>query len=88
LQWVKSSYNSVRGRIVINWSRERGRLVFEIIVPANTRAEVYIPTQVGGAVTEGGKPVVSRLGIKLLRNEQGIAVFEVASGRYHFEVSE
>ena len=88
LQWVKCSYNSVRGRIVSNWSRERGRLYFEIIVPANTTAEVYVPAETADAITEGGKPVASRLGTKFLRSERGAAVFEVGSGRYRFEVPE
>lgn len=88
LQWVKCSYNSVRGRIVSNWSRERGRLIFEIIVPATTTAEVYVPTARADAITEGGKPAASRSGIKFLRSERGAAVFEVGSGHYRFEVPE
>jgi len=88
LHWVKSSYNSVRGQIVSNWSRERGRLVFEIIVPANTRAEVYIPGPKTGVITESGKPTTTSSGIKLIRSERDAMVLEVTSGRYHFEVRE
>lgn len=88
LQWVKSSYNSARGRIVSNWSRARRRLHFEIEVPANTTAEVYLPAPTAKAITEGGKPAASQPGIKFLRNEGSAAVFEVSSGRYRFAVSE
>ncbi len=87
LQWVKSSYNSARGRIISNWSRERGRLRFEIEVPANATAEVYLPAPKADAITESGKPAASQPGIKFLRNEGSAAVFEVGSGRYRFEVS-
>jgi alpha-L-rhamnosidase len=89
LQWVKSSYNSVRGRIVSNWSRDReGRLVFEIVVPANTTAQVHLPTSNAAAITEGGRAAGTSPGIKLVRNEPGAAVFEVGSGRYRFQVAE
>ncbi len=88
LQWVKSSYHSVRGQIVSNWARERGRLRFEITMPANASAEFYVPNRKGDVVTESGKPAASRPGIKFLRSERDAVVFEVASGRYHFEVAE
>jgi len=88
LQWVKSSYNSVRGRIVSNWSRENGRLTFDIEIPANTTAEIYLPTRAAGVVTEGGKSVAHRMGIKSFRLEPGMAVLAVDSGCYHFGVAD
>ena len=84
----KSSYSSVRGRIVSNWSREHGQLVFEIEIPANTTAEIYLPARAVDVVTEGGKPVAKVGGIKLLRREQDTAVFRIGSGHYRFEVGE
>ena len=78
----------MRGRIVSNWSREHGQLVFEIEIPANTTAEIYLPARAVDAVTEGGKPVAKVGGIKLLRREQDTAVFRIGSGHYRFEVGE
>ena len=88
LQWVKSSYDSVRGRIVSNWSRERGRLQFEIEIPANTTAEIYLPARSSGTVTEGGKSIAKAKGITLLREEPGTTVLAVCSGCYRFTVQE
>lgn len=88
LKWVKSSYNSARGRIVSNWSRESGRLRFEIEIPANTTAEIFLPTRKVDAITEGGKPAASQPGIKFFRKEGRAVVFEVGSGRYLFDISE
>jgi alpha-L-rhamnosidase len=86
LQWVKSSYNSARGRIVSNWSRQRGELCFEIEIPANTTAEVYLPARAAVDVTESGKPIAKEIGIKVVRMEQGTAVFAVGAGRYRFAI--
>ena len=85
LQWVKSSYNSVRGRIVSNWSRENGRLTFDVEIPANTMAEIYLPAR-AAAVIEGGRTVAKSAGIKLLRPEPETTVFKVGSGHYRFAV--
>ncbi len=45
VDWVKSSYRSVRGKIVSNWSRAHGKLIFEIEIPVNTRAVVHLPSR-------------------------------------------
>jgi alpha-L-rhamnosidase len=88
LNWVKSSYDSARGPITSNWSRDRGRVRFEILVPANTVAEIYLPVSKTEGVKEGGKPVSSRPGITFTRLEQGAAVFTVGSGRFVFDIPE
>jgi alpha-L-rhamnosidase len=88
LQWVKSSYQSVRGRIGSNWAREKGRLTFEIEIPANTTAEIYLPTRAAELVTEGAKPVANRMGVMSVRWAQGVAIIAVGSGCYWFVVAD
>jgi alpha-L-rhamnosidase len=44
LDWVKSSYQSVRGKIVSNWIRSGSQLTFEVEVPANMQVEFVIPS--------------------------------------------
>ncbi|MEQ1935439.1 MAG: family 78 glycoside hydrolase catalytic domain, partial [Fimbriimonadaceae bacterium] len=38
LDWVRSSYKSVRGKIVSNWKRDGSNVIYEIDVPANATA--------------------------------------------------
>ncbi|MGN6641449.1 MAG: alpha-L-rhamnosidase-related protein, partial [Verrucomicrobiota bacterium] len=85
LSWVKSSYNSVRGPIVSNWRRKNGKVHFEIVVPANTTAQIYIPAAAANQVFESGKPIGNSPSIALVRSEQCAAVFAVGSGHYQFE---
>lgn len=47
LDFVNCSYNSVSGRIESNWKRHGNRLEWNITIPANTEAEVWIPTKKG-----------------------------------------
>ena len=47
LDFVNCSYNSVSGLIESNWKRDGNRFEWHITIPANTEAEVWIPTKKG-----------------------------------------
>ena len=88
LQWVDCSYRSVRGRIVCNWSRKDGPLRVEVVLPANTTAELHLPAASAGHVTEGGQPATASRGVRLLSEETGALVLGLGSGRYHFDLTQ
>ena len=54
LDFVNCSYNSVSGRIESNWKREGNRFEWDIVIPANTTAEVCLPTANGYEVKTYG----------------------------------
>ena len=47
LDYVNCSYNSVSGRIESNWKRKGDRFEWDILIPANRTAEVWLPTRDG-----------------------------------------
>ena len=47
LDFVNCSYNSVSGHIESSWKREGNRFEWDIVIPANTTAEVCLPTANG-----------------------------------------
>ena len=47
LDYVTCSYNSVSGRIQSNWRRKGERFEWNILIPANRTAEVWLPTKEG-----------------------------------------
>ena len=47
LDYVNCSYNSVSGLIKSNWNHKGDKFEWEIEIPANTTAEVYLPTSKG-----------------------------------------
>jgi alpha-L-rhamnosidase len=51
LKWLKSSYNSVRGPIVSNWSVKDQVVTMNVTIPPNVSAEVHVPG--GKTVTVG-----------------------------------
>ena len=47
LDFVNCSYNSVSGRIESSWKRKGNHFEWDIVIPANTTAEVCLPTANG-----------------------------------------
>jgi alpha-L-rhamnosidase len=85
LDYVKASYHSVHGEIKSHWQKSSdGAFQWEITVPANTIATVYIPAKNEKQITESGQKASSAKGVKLLKMEGEYAVYEVGSGSYSF----
>ncbi len=84
LDYVNASYHSVHGIIKSNWHKNGNAFLWEITVPANTIATVYIPATDKAQVTEGGNKASSAKGIKFMKMEGEYAVYQVGSGNYSF----
>ena len=54
LDFVNCSYNSVSGRIESHWKREGNHFEWDIVIPANTTADVCLPTANGYEVKTYG----------------------------------
>jgi len=86
LDWVKSHYDSIRGRIVSNWRRGEDSVQFEIEIPVNSHARVVLPVDGDSVVTESGVPVASTLGVTRAERRGNTMELSVGSGRYLFTV--
>ena len=84
LTYVNCSYKSMYGRIVSNWKRDKDIFKWDVTIPANPTATVYVPAKDVTSVTESGQPIDIAQGVKFLRMEEGRAVFEAGSGNYEF----
>ena len=86
LSYVKSSYQSPYGEMVSDWSMKDNELVWNINIPANASAVVYIPAKNIDDITEAGKKITTTSGIKFLKYENNNVVVELGSGKYMFGV--
>lgn len=84
LDWVKDSYDSIRGRISSEWHQSARKFDLHVTIPANTTATVYLPANDINSITEGGKRLADDAGVKSAKMETGRAVLEIGSGSYHF----
>jgi len=81
LDWVNSSYRSIRGNIVSNWTRVGETIRFEITIPANTQAQVYLPAKSAKEITENRGPLTWSS-----RQEGNSVIVPIGSGRYSFKI--
>lgn len=81
VDWVECSYRSPYGTIVSNWKKEGERFEWEISVPANSTATLYMP---GSDIKEGGNKNFQSGHITFLRQQDNYRVFKLESGDYFF----
>ena len=72
------------GPIESDWKIEGGAFLWNVAVPPNTTATVYVPAKDAKTVTEGNRPAGEASGVRFLQMEGGAAVFSVGSGSYLF----
>jgi len=87
LNWARTSYDSMHGRISTSWKHEDKGLTLEVVIPANTTAIMRLPAGSAADVTESGVPVTGARGVTLLKQEAGVLEAALASGSYRFAVS-
>ncbi len=80
-------YDSIRGLIKSGWEASDGRITkYKCTIPGNVTATLYLHADSSDDITEGGKPLSAAEGITLASFENGIAVIELTSGVYEFEI--
>ncbi|PUZ30178.1 alpha-L-rhamnosidase [Chitinophaga costaii] len=85
LTHVTARYHSSYGWVKSAWEIKDQHLHWNITVPANTTATVYVPTTYGTQVTENNKAIATgNANVQFLRQENGFAVYAVNSGDYSF----
>ena len=81
---VDASFNSIYGKIKSEWKLENNKFKWEVTIPANTTATVYIPTLNKKEVMEGNQLASKGDCIKFIKWEDNLEVFEIKSGKYSF----
>ncbi|MGF7231078.1 family 78 glycoside hydrolase catalytic domain [Arachidicoccus sp.] len=86
MQFVNASYHSPYGEIRSDWRKEGHLFIWNISIPTNTSAEVYIPYANNGTIIEEGNEDLAHLKDgHFLRKEKGYMVYNLGSGTYHFK---
>ena len=84
LKFARTSYNSVRGKIMTSWKVDGRNLSLDVTIPANTTAILILPAAEKTKVTESGIQTEKAPGIKFVRMVSDNAEYTLVSGIYHF----
>ncbi|WP_146403779.1 glycoside hydrolase family 78 protein [Planctomycetes bacterium CA13] len=85
IDWVKASYDSIRGEICSEWKLKDGHFQLNVTIPTNTTATVVLPTtKADSTTTKSGNDGDVSAHVKFVRAFGDRAVFQVDSGEYQF----
>ena len=74
------------GTVSSSWKKEAGKFIFDVEIPSNTTATVYIPANNAASITESGKALNEIKEIQAGGAEGDYIIIRIGSGKYHFEV--
>ena len=84
---VDADFRSIYGPVKAAWQCEGGAdMTYDVTIPANTTATLYMPIADGYELKESGQPVSECSDIEYLGIEDGKAVCRLGSGSYRFTV--
>lgn len=84
LKYVTASYQTPYGLVKSAW-KEGSNFTWDISIPANSTGLLSVPAKSADDVTESGKKATTAEGLKFVKMDGGMAVFEAGSGNYSFK---
>lgn len=84
LKFVNASYNSIHGIIKSNWKTVDDKFYWDVSIPANTTAMLYIPSLNAEGIKENNQLVCESTGVKFIEWKDNCAIYLVESGSYSF----
>jgi alpha-L-rhamnosidase len=86
IHWVQAHYDSIHGRVGVAWARKDELFRLDVEVPANTSADVILPSARDAVVQESGQAISMVKGVKLVRQDDQQVELSIGSGSYRFVV--
>lgn len=82
---VQASYNSVYGTIKSSWKLNKNKFNWDLTIPANTTATIYVPVlKDENEVIESGVKASKSNDINFIGMDGDRAIFKIVSGNYSF----
>ena len=81
---VSASHESMYGMIRSSWKRRKYKFEWQITIPVNSHATVYVPASSNAIVQEGNGSVFFAKGVKFIGYKDHTAIYSISSGIYTF----
>lgn len=94
LPYASASVETIRGKVVSSWERTGERLRYEVEIPGNTTAQLFLPKngwkkvqiREGGNLCWNGDASVELEGMRYSHEEEKYVVYQIVSGSYQLEI--
>jgi alpha-L-rhamnosidase len=84
---ASASLQTYYGTVSSAWAIADGQLNFDVEIPVNTTASVYIPAKDAANVMDSGKPLKNGKPYQPANSKENYIMVELGSGTYHFTVT-
>ncbi|NOY57354.1 MAG: alpha-L-rhamnosidase [Calditrichaeota bacterium] len=84
LQYARLKMPTIRGAVKTLWKTERDRVTFDITIPANSTAQVWLPVNSMDGLQESGVNINKVKEIKIVGQKGNYVICEIPSGSYRF----
>jgi alpha-L-rhamnosidase len=81
---ASAEYETKYGIVKSSWKIANGKINFDVEIPANTKAVVYIPSPKDKSITESQKSLATSKDLNVKGVEGNYTVVELGSGKYQF----
>jgi len=82
LTWAEGSYHSISGKIETKWKKQNGKFEYEITIPANTTATVYMPAKSAESILINKEKLTELYKSTEIDYQNAYSIFEAPSGTY------
>jgi len=87
LTQASASLQTYYGMAGSGWKTEGNKIIMDVVIPANTKATIYIPAASADMIKENGVAVSASKDIQVTGSESGYVILNLGSGKYQFEVA-
>lgn len=85
LTYARGEFESMHGKIVSDWKVEDNNFIYTVTIPANTSADVILPTDNENDITVNNKKIIQIKNIKYYKENNNIKLY-LMSGNYIFKI--
>ena len=85
LNFVDASFQTPYGEVKSHWTKSKSAFQWNITIPANSKARVYLPAKEASGITESNKKIQGNKDFKIISAEKGRVLVEIGSGNYQFK---
>jgi alpha-L-rhamnosidase len=85
LSYAKAELESPYGTIKSGWRKENGKVIYDMLVPVGSKANIYLPAR-ASAITESGQTLAIADGVSIKEETADYTIIGIESGKYSFEI--